>query len=149
MSSTNGRHFELKGFRIDTALTRDGAWFAFEPFFANGTIRIATAEEAAVRVCYSGHEAYQSVLSNLLDEERDKHNSPGAAQIAALQRAAAQRLVTGWRGITLDGVDVPYSPERCLELMRDQEFPQFDALVTTASRMLTNFRKRQEARLGN
>lgn len=138
--------FSFAEFRIDLTASRDGAWFAVGPFFEKGTVRIATADESAVRVCYWDSKPFQSVLAEKLAQAGDD----GERRVDAITSAMAKRLVTDWRGIVNDAGELtPFSQDACLMLLRDETVPQFSQLVSAASRALDSFRQKQGRSLGN
>ncbi len=138
--------FSLAAFRLDLAASRDGAWFAVQPFFEKGTLRLATDGEQAVRVCYWDSKPFQSVLAEKLAEAGDD----GDKRVEAITAAMAKRLVTDWRGMADDaGEALPFSSDACLALLRDDTLPQFYQFVSACSRALDLFRQKQGRRLGN
>jgi len=58
-----------------------------------------------------------------------------------LSRCMAKHLVMGWTGLVLDGEEVPYSQEKCLELLLDPTLADFKESLLLESQRIENYRE--------
>lgn len=67
-----------------------------------------------------------------------------------LSRCLAKTVLLGWKGLKLNGSDVPYSEEKALEILSDPRFADFKEMVVTQAQIQSNYRlEAMEDDLGN
>lgn len=136
----------LSAYRIDLEASRDGAWFASEPYFTKGVVRLAKTDEPAWRICYWDSKPFQAVLAEKLAEAGEDAEK----RVEAVPQAMAKRLVTDWRGQVNDAGDAePFSAAALLAKLTDETLPQAYQFAWACSHALDRFRKQQERSLGN
>ncbi len=54
---------------------------------------------------------------------------PDSVSEKILIKAMAGAILLDWRGLTLDGVEVPYSKQKCIEILSDTRFRDFREFV--------------------
>ncbi len=83
------------------------------------TVEVPFMEDAFVTLRYVSREellaVYRKARTVFIDQDRRKAEEYDPIQADVILGRAAVR---GWRGITMEGRDYPYSPENCDFLMR-------------------------------
>lgn len=120
-----------KYFKQNTSLEKEGVWFEIE----NGAKFLirrfggANAEVKKAMVKYYKPVA-KLVEKNLLDAEKEKQ---------ILTKAFIKSCILDWEGVEMDGVEVPYSFEKAMELFT--ALPELLDTLTEYAQDAENYRE--------
>ena len=111
----------------------DGAWVSLS---ATASIKVARMGNIRYRECMRKKSApyRQSGIANAI---------PPEVLEQVVREAVAETILVGWKGITTDGVDVPYSRETSLKFCTDLK--DFYNVVLTAADNMETFRVNGQA----
>lgn len=128
-----------KQFETDEHLEEDGVW-------------VDLGHGAQVLVARFGNKRHREALEKYRTPHKGLIASgrPLPAEVAdqILLHAAADTILLGWRGITENGMTVPYSRQKALEYLRDLK--DFRAQIDYVSGQMETFRRQaMEADAGN
>ncbi len=87
-------------------------------------------QDAEVLVRYISAEEVEGILRRAKTMRWEKHRKVERLDLAEANRLLGRAAVRGWRGITMDGAEYPYSEEHCDFLMR--RWLDFAEFVSTA-----------------
>jgi hypothetical protein len=123
---------KLQLIRTDLDKTEDGVWVKY---LDDVELCIASVNNKAYR------EACERLWRPHLREMRMKQMSTQA--IAELTKpAVAQHLLKGWKNIQDDdGAEIPYSPQKALDLLRDPALQDFYNFVVDVAAEAQNYRQ--------
>jgi hypothetical protein len=69
---------------------------------------------------------------------------------AILAKCVAKYILLGWEGLTIDGVDIPYSEQAVIDIFTDDRFRPFQERVLKESQRMENYRlEKFEGDFGN
>jgi len=110
---------DLNKFRTDTTKTEEG-------------VLVDMGDGLKVRIARSGNPKHQKELQRVtkpyLRQYQTKTISDELVMEHSLQ-AFVGTVLLGWEGLQLDGVDVPFSRDKAIELLRDPAYKDFRALL--------------------
>lgn len=117
-----------KIFGVDKEAAEKGKWF---PLAEEGMVKVARLNNTAFKAeSVRLQKPHMHVLrSSKLD------NTELLDDIT--RRATAKTILLDWKGITIDGVDIPYSVEKAYELLK--EFPDFQEAISVLAVDRDNF----------
>lgn len=122
---------DLREYKTDPTLEEEGKVIQVDE---TTTITIARFNNPAFRRMQERiSEPYQKAVG------RGKISDRQAGKI--LSRCMAKHIVKGWEGLTLDGEDILYSEEKCLELFLDPSLNDFKEQILLESQRIENFRE--------
>jgi hypothetical protein len=122
---------DLREYKVDPQLEEEGKEIQVD---ASTMMKIARFNNPAFRKMQERiSEPYQKAVG------RGNISDDSAGRI--LSRCMAKHIVKGWTGLTLDGVDIPYSEEKCLELFMDPTLKDFKEQVLLESQRIENYRE--------
>lgn len=125
----------LAAFRTDMTKVVSGVWIEV-PKAGNFRIRVARmnnpAYEAFVREKTGGR-----LLRKLASDGPASQQAQDALRVVT-REAVARHVLLGWENMELNGVTVPYSPEKALELFN--QAPDFFEFVLDEAGNIENFR---------
>lgn len=122
---------DLREYKTDPQLEEEGKEIRVDE---TTTITIARFNNPAFRKMQERiSEPYQKAVG------RGKITDEQAGKI--LSRCMAKHMIKGWTGLTLDGKDIPYSEEKCLELLLDPTLNDFKEQVLLESQRIENYRE--------
>jgi len=151
MTMTSNGHFDIGAHLLSLSLQDEGVWYALEPWIKHGECRVATDTEAAVRLRSWDNPKFRESLRmchrehNPLGIERTQQQ-----EIEAINDAMSRGLVTGLRGLRIDGKDITFDTKNVRDWLNDRRLPQLRTLCTTGSQLMANYREQvEERRAGN
>ena len=122
---------DLREYKTDPQLEEEGKEIQVDE---TTTITIARFNNPAFRRMQERiSEPYQKAVG------RGKITDETAGKILA--RCMAKHIIKGWKGLTLDGEDIPYSEEKCLELLLDPTLNDFKEQILLESQRIENYRE--------
>lgn len=122
---------DLREYKTDPQLEEEGKEIRVD---ATTTITIARFNNPAFRKMQERiSEPYLKVVG------RGKISDEQAGKI--LSRCMAKHMIKGWSGLMLDGVEIPYSEEKCLEILLDPTLNDFKEQVLLESQRIENYRE--------
>jgi len=95
-----------------------------------------------VWIARMGSAEYDEEIARLLKPHRARYrrNIPDDVMDAVTKEAVANCICKGWEGISgPDGKDIPYSPEKALELFKDKSLYHFYRWIITESNAASNY----------
>lgn len=123
-------------FATDEKLETEGKWFPL-------------SKTASVLVARAGNDKYSSLLRAKAQEAQiDMTAGEEAEKLAEelLLSVTAETVLLGWKGITADGKEVPYSKGQALTYLRVKDFRR---KIEGFANNFESFRKKAEAEQGN
>jgi len=122
---------DLREYKTDPQLEEEGKEIQVD---TDTTITIARFNNPAFRKMQERiSEPYQKAVG------RGKITDETAGKI--LSRCMAKHIIKGWSGLMLDGVEILYSEEKCLELLLDPSLNDFKEQVLLESQRIENYRE--------
>lgn len=120
---------EIGKFRTDPTLENQGVW-------------IDLGDGAKILVARAGNRKHAELLSKLTSDpgykQRHKQDTVTEEEYETiLVTCLAKTILLGWEGLTENGVEVPYTVERAMELLKMRDFRK---LVQESSAEAANFR---------
>jgi len=131
-----GAIMDLNKFAVDTNKEQDGVWFYFDD-----------KEESGVLVARAGNKKYNKALERIMKPY--KH----AIQRKTIEDGLAKKLMTealvegillGWKGIELDGKEVPFSKETAFKILMDEKYHDFKETIEGYSQEIAAFQQEAE-----
>lgn len=132
---------DIASLQVPDELFRDGLWVE-APDLGPGV---------AWRICSPDTPAYQRLYDRLIGElPIEKRFPPDAEAIDAVQyRCIAEVLLKDWRGLTVDGKPVPFSPTQALEWLTVPRFVRIRRSIRAAANRVEALGKVEAAAEGN
>lgn len=118
---------KLEQFRRDETKQTEGVWLAFDD-----ETQFLIADLNNRKFVKSTQKRIRKVNQNALRDDVDLQNR-------ITIEAMADAILLGWKGVTENGQDVPYSKERAVKLLT--EIPDLRNWVSEQAGNLENFRK--------
>lgn len=110
---------DLSKFRTSVAAVEEG-------------VSVDCGDGLKVVICRSGNPKHQKELQRItkghIRQYQNKTISDDLVMEHSLQ-AFVNSVLVSWTGLTIDGVDVPYSREKSLEILRDPQYKDFRVLL--------------------
>lgn len=112
-------------------------------------------EETEIRVRRANNPQFRKRLEELREEAvrklgvDEEDRIPEEVSRDILAQAAAEYLLTDWRGMTSGGEEFPYSQEAALSLLRDRRHEVFLGQVLLKANDQELFRTKRREKLGN
>lgn len=113
-----------------------------DPDLEQEGVEVQIGEDAFITVRRTNNKKFGDYLTALRKphEQRIQRGTMNRELLDGLTRkAVAKHVLVGWRGITIDGKAVKYSPEKAEELMK--KFDDFQEDVLTAANTRETFRR--------
>jgi hypothetical protein len=127
---------KLNKVRIDTEKAVGGIWADW-------------VEGARLLVARWGNPEHQAAMEAVAVENSGKQNADELFE-KAQQALAGEFVLLGWDGIEdEDGTPIPYSKETSIEWLQDPELGDLYNTVKIIATRAENYRKGEEAALGN
>lgn len=117
-----------KKFEVDTNKVDNGVWITVD------------TDGAQIQIKRYNNTAYQKLVqAKVRDRMRELKTTvlDDTVYEEITMEAAAEAVLIGWRGITANDVEVPYSPAQALEYFK--KGPDFYLLVLSQAQKLDNF----------
>ena len=124
---------ELKKIRIDPKKQSEGVWFEVDD---DTSLLIARMNNPKFNKEFE-RETRQSrrfAKRGMLPDDK-------AAEI--VDKVVAKTVLLGWKGLKQDGEEIPYSEEKALELLQDEELASFKEIVFDLATSEENFRREE------
>lgn len=131
---------DLNDVRIDPQKESEGTWIEidnetsvkvarmFNPNYVSALEKVAKARNISV--------AQRNSL--ITGEARGGEESKGDRD--ALTRIIAETILLDWRGLKINGKEIPYSPDKCFEVLSNPDYLEFRRYILTASDNAENYR---------
>jgi hypothetical protein len=113
-----------------------------DPELEQEGVEVQIAEDAFITVRRTNNKKFGDYLTQLRKphEQRIQRGTMNREILDGLTRkAVAKHVLVGWRGITIDGKAVKYSPEKAEELLK--KYDDFQEDVLTAANTRETFRR--------
>lgn len=108
---------------------------------------------AEVTVAYWGNERFLRRLEALMKPvqfQADQGTLPREKNKEIMDRVISETIVTHWKGIKIDGQEVPHSPEKVFEIIQKPEYHTFREALVVAAKEADAYRQEQvEAKAKN
>ena len=122
---------DLREYKTDPQLEEEGK-------------EIEVDEETTIKIARFNNPAFRRMQDRLTEPYqkavgRGKISDATAGKI--LSRCMAKHIIKGWKGLRLDGKEIPYSEEKALELMLDPTLNDFKEQVLLESQRIENYRE--------
>lgn len=125
---------DLSRFKTDTALEDEGVWTTID-----------ASSDAQIRVARIGNRRYRETMARRLKPYRRALRA-GTLDDSVTERITAEVLaetvLLDWRGVSADGVPLPYSREAARDLLLDPAYRDFRDLVVELAGELDLYRER-------
>jgi len=121
---------DLKSNKIDTKRASNGVWVDID-------------DETSLLLARYRNPAHQAFITKAMQpylrlQRLGRMDEDVAERIEA--EGLAKHVLLGWKGMKDNGVEVPYSEETAIKLLRDPELSWFPELVRELSNDMTFFR---------
>lgn len=106
--------------------------FATDLNLAKNGVRIEVGEGFAITICKAGesNENFQKVLRQLRKPYQNMKKISPELESDIFNKAIAEAIVVSWEGLKDDNdVEIPYSKDKCYEIMKDKQYEEFHSLV--------------------
>ena len=117
---------ELDSIRIDLKMSEEGRWVDFD-----GDIKLLIARKPNPR--------YEDVLHALVEKHGRAVTNDDDMDMT--RQAVARCVLLGWKNLTEGGKEIPYSPEKALELLRDPSLRDLYEFVLVSAHSREAYRK--------
>ena len=105
-------------------------------------------DETTLVVARYNNTPFRKMQNRLLEPyARRGGRSKGVTEAQAeriLTKCLAKHILLGWTGLKLNGEEIVYSPEKCLEVLSDPSLADFKELVMVEAQNLENYRIEDE-----
>lgn len=131
---------DLNNVRIDPLKEAEGAWITIDDETSVKVARMFNVNYVAAleKVAKTRNISPANRTSLIMGEARAGEESQEDKD--ALTRVIADTILLDWKGLKIDGKDVPYSPEKCFEVLANPDYLEFRRFVLTASDNAEYFR---------
>ena len=124
---------DLNKLKLDSAKDAEGVWVNIGDGAEIKVARIGTKEYNKVVKAVTGPHRTAIERGYMNDEEADKLSA----------KIFSQAVLLDWKGIQIDGVEVPYSQEKAAEILGNPDFSEFRGLVSDEAHKMDNFRQNE------
>lgn len=114
---------DLKAIKIDSAKVEAGLWVKNIPDLGDVELRVRGSRNLDAR------RLRQKLIRGLPQAQLDEP----MVQDSMNAQITSQTILLEWRNVTIDGVDVPYSADKALELLGDSDWSRFRDAVAWAA----------------
>ena len=121
---------ELNDVRVDPVKVDEGVWIDIP---AGGRLKIARWN----------NRAFLTLQSRLVDEHNQKTNGKEISSEQGrdfLNKVVSETILLDWEGLTQDGKPLPYSKEKCYEILSDPSLMDFRDDVVLKAQLQANYR---------
>ena len=143
--------FDLRSIAVDPKTSVEGKWVRMPGTEAEFLIARASNRQAESARAVAQLPLYQEILDTLDNKElkeevrQAKMKELDDKMMEANVEVMATHILLGWKGVGLDGKELPYSPETAAELLRNPAFYDFYKFVHEQSHASEHFRSEVEA----
>lgn len=112
-------------------LTRE---YALDTAKAEEGVEVPFGDDGFIIVAHAKNKNFRRELQQLLKPHQRRYQRgtlPDHVLEECTLKAVSKHVLLGWRGITVNGEPVEYSPEKAFEFMK--EFPEFGSEVLDAA----------------
>jgi hypothetical protein len=130
---------DIGGVRVDMARSKAGEWVGNIPGLGDIELKVRGSNTPQFRLA-------QAKAQRAIPREARREGGlidPEAADIAA-GKALADGVLIGWRNVSMNGAELPYSPEAAERLLTDPEMGLFRECVMWAAEQVAAMRKGDE-----
>lgn len=130
---------DINSYAVDIEKEQNGSWIEIDD---DGT---------ELLIARMNNPAYKREIERLKAPYRkqirkDELSEEKSAEILA--KAMAKTILLGWRGLTINGQEHPYTYENALHLLTDPKYKEFLSHVIMLSNDIENFRNEEIKKMG-
>jgi len=118
--------FDLSTLKTDKKLEEDGAWVEISQGFS-------------IKVCRMGSKRHTKALERLRMPYKNWRELPDEKARELTIKALAEGVLIDWKGLRLDGKELPYSVDNCVQVL--SEIGEFANMVIQAASNFTTFKE--------
>lgn len=129
---------DLNTLAVDTDKEEEGVW-------------VEVGEGASLLIAHWGNKAFTAAMRRYVTPKQHRlKNMPEHEADALMAKVVSETILLDWKGVSIDGAEVPYSRAKAVELLTSRKYRSFRELVEGLAKDDEQFRLAEmEEDMGN
>mgnify|MGYP001161371313 CR=1 len=118
----------------------------YNPDLANNGVWVEHDETTSFLIAKLGNKGFQTAFKKRLQPYRRAYENgtlSAKKEVEIMVECMADHILLGWKGLLLNGKEIQYSREKCVEILSMEGAEEFRDLITNYSTDVANYKTEQ------
>ena len=118
----------------------------YNPDLANNGVWVEHDETTSFLIAKLGNKGFQTAFKKRLQPYRRSYENgtlSAKKEVEIMVECMADHILLGWKGLLLNGKEIQYSREKCVEILSMEGAEEFRDLITNYSTDVANYKTEQ------
>ena len=118
----------------------------YNPDLANNGVWVEHDETTSFLIAKLGNKGFQTTFKKRLQPYRRAYENgtlSAKKEVEIMVECMADHILLGWKGLLLNGKEIQYSREKCVEILSMEGAEEFRDLITNYSTDVANYKTEQ------